>query len=348
MKERALEVKVGALVIVCLALFVAFVFLLGDFTTKKGAVLFADFPNSVNLKAGAPVKISGVTVGKVEEVAFWGGREDPKLGRRVQVRVRLEIEADKVEAVHDDASAYITTLGVLGEKYVEIDPGSWERPSVEPGFVIVGMAPFQLEKIGQQVEATLTEVNLLLKDNRALVHELLQNVNTTVKDAGVLVTEARPKLLAFVDRLTATTDKVDQVLASVQAGLGDGSDVRATLQDVRATAENARKISVTVNSAIQPVVGKVQSTLDTFKDTAGTFKETASTFKSIGEEGKVRVLGTLDRVDGILSDAKDISAQLRDGRGTVGALMGDRELYDDVKEMVKDLKRHPWKFIWKE
>ena len=348
MKERAVEVKVGALVIVCLALFVGFVFLLGDFTTKKGAVIYADFPNSVNLKAGAPVKISGVTVGKVEDVEFWGGREDSERARRVQVRVRMEVDVDKVEAVHEDAEAYITTLGVLGEKYVEIDPGTWDAPSVKPGFVIVGTPPFQLERIGQQVEATLTEVNALLKDNRALVHELLTNVNTTVKDANLLVNEARPKLLQFVDRLDATTDKVDAVLASVQHGIGDGSDVRATLRDVRATAENARKITVTVGSAIQPVVGKVQTTLDSFKDTAATFKQTANTFKSIGEEGKERVLTTLDKVDTVLTDARDITAKIKDGRGSVGAMMADRELYDDVKEMVKDLKRHPWKFIWKE
>ena len=37
-----------------------------------------------------------------------------------------------------------------------------------------------------------------------------------------------------------------------------------------------------------------------------------------------------------------------DGEGMIGALLNDREMYDDVWEMMKDFKRHPWKFLWKE
>ena len=46
--------------------------------------------------------------------------------------------------------------------------------------------------------------------------------------------------------------------------------------------------------------------------------------------------------------AAHIVAQVRRGRGTAGALVMDREIYEDIKEMVRDLKRNPWKFFWKE
>jgi phospholipid/cholesterol/gamma-HCH transport system substrate-binding protein len=36
------------------------------------------------------------------------------------------------------------------------------------------------------------------------------------------------------------------------------------------------------------------------------------------------------------------------GKGTVGALMTDQQVYDDLKELTRDLKRNPWKFFWKE
>jgi phospholipid/cholesterol/gamma-HCH transport system substrate-binding protein len=60
------------------------------------------------------------------------------------------------------------------------------------------------------------------------------------------------------------------------------------------------------------------------------------------------VNATLGVIQGVLSDAKSISETLKSGQGTIGALLTDREMYDDIREMMKDLKRHPWKFIWKE
>jgi phospholipid/cholesterol/gamma-HCH transport system substrate-binding protein len=39
---------------------------------------------------------------------------------------------------------------------------------------------------------------------------------------------------------------------------------------------------------------------------------------------------------------------VRKGKGTAGALLVDPQIYDDLKELVRDLKRNPWKFFWKE
>ena len=46
-------------------------------------------------------------------------------------------------------------------------------------------------------------------------------------------------------------------------------------------------------------------------------------------------------VDGLVTD-------LRAGKGTVGALLVREELYADLREMLRDLKKNPWKFFWKE
>jgi phospholipid/cholesterol/gamma-HCH transport system substrate-binding protein len=41
-------------------------------------------------------------------------------------------------------------------------------------------------------------------------------------------------------------------------------------------------------------------------------------------------------------------AHVKTGKGTVGALVMDEAVYDDVQEMVRDLKHNPWKFLWRE
>jgi phospholipid/cholesterol/gamma-HCH transport system substrate-binding protein len=49
-----------------------------------------------------------------------------------------------------------------------------------------------------------------------------------------------------------------------------------------------------------------------------------------------------------LADAKQIVGHMKRGEGTVGALLMDEEIYDDVQEMLRDLKHNPWKLFWRE
>jgi phospholipid/cholesterol/gamma-HCH transport system substrate-binding protein len=72
-----------------------------------------------------------------------------------------------------------------------------------------------------------------------------------------------------------------------------------------------------------------------------------------GEQAKLKQ--TLDDVSVVASrakamtgDAADILAHVKRGKGTVGAVVMDEQLYDDLQEMVRDLKHNPWKFFWRE
>jgi phospholipid/cholesterol/gamma-HCH transport system substrate-binding protein len=48
------------------------------------------------------------------------------------------------------------------------------------------------------------------------------------------------------------------------------------------------------------------------------------------------------------ADAQAITNHIRKGKGSVGALVMDEQLFDDLQEMARDLKHNPWKFFWKE
>ena len=92
-RERGLEFKVGLLILVSSAILIAFIFILGNFSLRSGFKIYVDYDYIGSLQPGAPVKVSGIKVGKVEAVDFLGGKEDPKLGgKRVQVRVTVWIE----------------------------------------------------------------------------------------------------------------------------------------------------------------------------------------------------------------------------------------------------------------
>ena len=56
----------------------------------------------------------------------------------------------------------------------------------------------------------------------------------------------------------------------------------------------------------------------------------------------------LSKANATASDAQYMVSQMRKGRGSVGALLMDEQLFDDLQEMVRDLKHNPWKFFWRE
>src|SRR5262249_36877031 len=140
MTERGLEFKVGILILVSTAILLAFIFILGNFSLRSGFTITVDYDYIGALQPGAPVKVSGIKVGKVESVDFWGGKQDPALGGNgVQVRMTVWIEDRVRDAIRSDAEFFINTAGVLGEQYLEIVPGrDWDHPGIAPGAVIHG------------------------------------------------------------------------------------------------------------------------------------------------------------------------------------------------------------------
>ena len=60
------------------------------------------------------------------------------------------------------------------------------------------------------------------------------------------------------------------------------------------------------------------------------------------------VSSATDNLDALSKDARKILADVKSGNGTVAQLLRDREMYDDMREVLRQIKQQPWKIIWKE
>lgn len=341
MSDRGIEVKVGLLVIVCLALLGSFLVLLGDYSTTERGDLFIDVPTSANLKPGAPVKIAGVLSGKVAAVEYLGGAFDESVGRRVFVRVHLKVDAEKIVTLHDDAIFYITTQGVLGEKYVEIDPGSLDKPSLTSGDILEGDPPLRLEIMAHNANRLLSALARIVRDNEATLDEILSETAGLVKTARS-ATERVDNLLAanetkigeILDELLKLERDASTLIASAQTALGDGRGVNKTITEVE-------KLAKEVRSQVGPVIADIRGTLKRYRDLADTGVETI-------DDTKGKLSGLLSKGESAVGEVATLVSDTRKGKTSLGALLNDTEIYDDVRELLKDLKRHPWKFLWKE
>jgi phospholipid/cholesterol/gamma-HCH transport system substrate-binding protein len=173
MRERGLEFRVGLMILVSTVILVGFVFVLGNFSLRSGFNIYVDFDYIGSLQAGAPIKVSGIKVGKVEDVQFLGGKVDPKTNRRTQVRVTAWVEDRVRDSIRSDAEFFINTAGVLGEQYLEIVPGrDWDHPPIAAGSVIHGPPavhdPPRTDLVVARLYEVLDGVSSVLRDSAGI------------------------------------------------------------------------------------------------------------------------------------------------------------------------------------
>jgi phospholipid/cholesterol/gamma-HCH transport system substrate-binding protein len=119
-QTRAIEFSTG---LFALLGFAALFFLLTQITNREirfgepGYLLTAKFENIGSLKVGAPVSMSGVTIGRVERIAY------DSTEYKAAVSLRIEGQYSKIP---DDSDAAIFTAGLLGGQYIGIGPGGSE------------------------------------------------------------------------------------------------------------------------------------------------------------------------------------------------------------------------------
>jgi phospholipid/cholesterol/gamma-HCH transport system substrate-binding protein len=119
--SRAIDVSTGLFVLLGL---VAIVFLVTQISNREFSLtetsfrLKAQFENIGGLKTGAPVKMAGVTIGRVETISY-----DMQLLKAI-VTMRIDKRYDQIP---NDSDASIFTAGLLGGQYIGISPGGAEE-----------------------------------------------------------------------------------------------------------------------------------------------------------------------------------------------------------------------------
>ena len=337
-KDHGTGIKVVGLILVSATLLLGFIVALGNFSLRGGQRFFVDFDYSGGLQAGAPVKISGIKVGKVEEVEFWGGRLDAKTNRRVQVRARVWVEDQAKEAIREDAEFFINTAGVLGEQYLEVASGHFEKPALGAEAIVRGVDPPRTDLIVARLYEFLDSVTSILHDDKDAIRDVLKNGSSMIRTVDAILKENQPeiaRLLKDVDRFTV---EASGLAAGVRKGVGDGAQLQRTLA-------NVESLSRSVRDEVGPIVAKAKKALD----------GVTSATSVVGPEDRKKVQAALDdlvrigdKVDHLTGELGTLVADVRKGKGTAGALLVDPQIYDDLRELTRDLKRNPWKFFWKE
>ena len=164
------EAKTGIMVLVCLAALGALVLKVGNFKLfQHGYTVKCQLHYSAGVKKHAPVRLSGVDVGEVQAInILYSDQTSVELILWVEEGVKLRL----------DSKAYVTTLGMMGEKYIEVKAGTSTADYAKEGDLIPGQDPVRLEELIETVTKVATDIGQMAKD----ISKLSNHVDGVIQD----------------------------------------------------------------------------------------------------------------------------------------------------------------------
>lgn len=345
-KKPSYDILLGSFVALGIAVLITLVFLIG-----KERRLFdvsipieAHFPNVAGLAVGADVLLSGVVVGNVKAIKF--PALDAEQASR-DVTVVMSISQRAMAWIRKDSIARIDSKGLLGDKIINLSIGSADQPEVEPSGMLESLPPVDFSKSMQKAQ------------------EILENVAEAVADAKVV-------LKGFVDQggdtaLASSAKSIQRLLQEIEKGQGvihelvynkeAGKDTSSAIKSMRESLDTIAKISDDF-SKIAAEVKQGQGLLHALVyDKAGA-KTIANLNQGLAELGAI--LKEVKEGEGIAHDliyAKDsgnflrslnksahdlelMVADVKNGQGTLGLLLRDPGLYNQLYALIGNLRRN--------
>ena len=343
--------RVGLVVFIALVAFATGIFMVGQranlFTRKVDYRIH--FQSAAGLTPGNAVRLAGVTVGNVTEVAL-----SEKPGDST-VSVVVSIERRMTSRIRTDTTASIKTIGLLGDKYIELQGGSASAAEIAPGGEIPPANEAGIEKLlagGEGLLGDLTEIARSLK----------VILGRTEKGQGLLgeLTSTSAEGQAIGSNLNQTLRQLSTTLAKVNSGktlagrlLADERYGKATGDALRSAIDSASRVFVRIADDLQKGNGALPALLadpEGKKKVYGLLDELSRAGVSLA-----RTADELDRGKGLLpvllhdpAFAADfrrhvgnftmhldsISEKLDAGDGSIGKLINDPSLYDAANDIV--------------
>jgi phospholipid/cholesterol/gamma-HCH transport system substrate-binding protein len=293
------QLKVGIVILVSMFILTVAVFKLGQaanlFTKRYDLVTF--LPNANGLRTGGTVALAGQPVGVVKDIGFLPPDQDTTRN----LKIIMEIDRDLQKQVRGDSKVRLRTMGLLGDKMLDISPGTPSFDVLAPGDTIPADASLDYDQIIAQASGAVGDMVQLTHDMKSITGGIVRGEGTM----GQLLTNR-----VLYDELTTTLTRTNSLIASLQDPNGT---VGRMLQDP--------KLYERLTSAI----ASMDSLLMAVNSDKGTF-------------GKMlRDDSLYTNVIGIARGADSLLKQLSTGNGFAARMLKDQQLYDQLNKLVTDL-----------
>ena len=340
------QLRVGLTVLFASVTLAVLIFLMsgttGLFTPK--ITLKSYFDDAQGLRNGAPVRLAGVDVGNVTAVRVVPNK--PATPVEVVMKVTTKYSFD----VRKDSVTAMSTAGVLGETYINIDSSHAKGPEARDGDTLATRETPDIQDVVRASQGTLQNLDALLKrtdrilafveSGQGSIGKLIYDPNLynqfaeTVNEFKGIVDQVRNgqgslgKLLVtdeVYDKVMAAVDKINVMIDDLQQGKGTAGKILkdpSLYDNANQTIANVQKLTDDINA------GK----------------------GAIGRLSKDEALA--QKLDNIITKLSALTDELEAGQGTAGKLFKDPSLYNntdkmlvETRELVKSVRENPKKYL---
>ncbi len=229
--------RLGLFIFVGTVLIVLSIFMIGNkeslFVTSIN--IQSKFLNIEGLKSGAPVRLSGYTIGSVSSIVL----ADDSVG---SVIVTMRIEEELRHFIRIDSEASIQTEGLVGKKIIAITPGSPDQPVADEGSFIKSKTPMNITQLMEDSQAIITYMRDITKD----FSEIVNKVNKGNGSVGKLINDA---------------ELYESTVELVQTANKDLEKVSLTLDDIAGLIEETTKAAKVAFNDIDTAIVSVKNIL---------------------------------------------------------------------------------------
>jgi phospholipid/cholesterol/gamma-HCH transport system substrate-binding protein len=342
------QLKVGLTVLVASTTLGILIFLMsgtGGLFSRK-IILRTYFDNANGLRVGAPVRLAGVDIGNVTNIEVVQDASK----RLTPVEVTMKVNTAFGFNLRKDSLTLLSTAGVLGETYIDIDSSQSKAPQARNGDVLPSRDVPDFSDMVRSGQSTLQNMDALLKRLDRIVAfvesgqgsvgmliydpTLYNRLNSTVNEFQGLVNQVAQgkgtlgKLFSdeeLYQKVNGTVDRLNAVIDDLNAGKGSAGKFLkdpALYNSANDTIANVKKLTDDINAG-KGVIGKLT------KD----------------EEFARKLQETMNKL-------ADITSRLEAGEGTAGKLLRDPALFTDADQMlietrslVKSIRENPKKYL---
>jgi phospholipid/cholesterol/gamma-HCH transport system substrate-binding protein len=308
------QFRVGGVIVVALVILGLAAYKLGQaanlFTKRYELVVF--LPNANGLREGGSVTLAGQLVGTVKKIEFLPVDFDSTRNLRITARIDRSLR----EQIRKDSEARLRTMGLLGDKVLDISPGTPRFGVLQPGDTIRVATALDYEAVLAKAAGAVDDVVGLTHDLRTVTAGLAQGRGTV----GQLLTNR-----AMYDQMTGAMARANALFAGLQNPNGTfGRMLNDPLLYNRLTS----------------AIGTLDSTLMALNSSQGSM-------------GKLLRDTTLyANLVGIAQGADSLMTMLSSSDGFVGKMLTDQTLYDqlnklttDLGEVLTDVRRDPRRYM---
>lgn len=306
MKKLATPFRVGLLVIAAGAILFWFLTFVkkGGMKEDEAVTLHAYFRDASGLNQRSRIQIAGIGVGEIIDIRLEG------LRAKATLRIKRELQ------VREDATITKRSESLLGDYMLDLTPGTESHRVLEDGDEIKRVLDAQGM---EQLFGTLTEIT---KDIQAVTNSL-KNVLGGEQGQG--------SLEEIVKNLVSLTKSVDDTIR------GSAAKLDAILVNVEAVSADVRKLTAREGGSIENIVNNIEVISRDVRDVMASVKKVVGENEGDLTEGVASMKETLAKLDRSLANIEEVTKQVKEGKGAVGAVLSNERLAQKLTDTVEDV-----------